>query len=88
MYNAYAGFITSILSVQATGIKSINDILSYDFKLGYSITDDEYIRVRFYLLEIKEKYTTEIFVCNNKREDRKKRKNIFLAVERERQSSP
>ncbi|KZC09836.1 Glutamate receptor delta-2 subunit [Dufourea novaeangliae] len=44
MYNAYAGFITSILSVQASGIKSITDLLSYNFKLGYSITDDEYIR--------------------------------------------
>ncbi|CAK9820785.1 Glutamate receptor 4 [Anthophora plagiata] len=44
MYNAYAGFITSILSVQASGIKSITDILSHNFKLGYSITDDEYIR--------------------------------------------
>lgn len=43
-YNAYAGFITSILSVQASGIKSITDILSHNFKLGYSITDDEYIR--------------------------------------------
>nr|XP_033329772.1 uncharacterized protein LOC117222261 [Megalopta genalis] len=43
-YNAYAGFITSILSVQASGIKSINDLLSHNFKLGYSITDDEYIR--------------------------------------------
>ncbi|XP_076629124.1 glutamate receptor ionotropic, delta-2 isoform X1 [Colletes latitarsis] len=44
MYNAYAGFITSILSVQASGIKSITDLLSHNFKLGYSITDDEYIR--------------------------------------------
>ncbi|XP_053980714.1 uncharacterized protein LOC128877434 isoform X2 [Hylaeus volcanicus] len=44
MYNAYAGFITSILSVQASGIKSIADLLSHNFKLGYSITDDEYIR--------------------------------------------
>ncbi|XP_076288133.1 glutamate receptor ionotropic, delta-2 isoform X2 [Lasioglossum baleicum] len=44
MYNAYAGFITSILSVQASGIKSISDLLSHNFKLGYSITDDEYIR--------------------------------------------
>ncbi|KAF3423493.1 hypothetical protein E2986_00403 [Frieseomelitta varia] len=43
-YSAYAGFITSILSVQATGIKSITDILSHNFELGYSITDDEYIR--------------------------------------------
>lgn len=45
IYNAYAGFITSILSVQASGIKSITDILSHNFKLGYSISDDEYIRV-------------------------------------------
>ncbi|XP_017888686.1 uncharacterized protein LOC108630130 isoform X2 [Ceratina calcarata] len=44
MYNAYAGFITSILSVQASGIKSITDILSLNFKLGCSINDDEYIR--------------------------------------------
>ncbi|XP_031846029.1 glutamate receptor 1 isoform X2 [Nomia melanderi] len=44
MYNAYAGFITSILSVQASGIKSITDLLSHNFKLGYSITEDEYIR--------------------------------------------
>ncbi|XP_035732103.1 uncharacterized protein LOC118446041 isoform X2 [Vespa mandarinia] len=43
-YNAYAGFITSILSVQASGIKSITDLLFNNFKLGYSITDDEYIR--------------------------------------------
>ncbi|XP_067209353.1 uncharacterized protein [Linepithema humile] len=44
MYNAYAGFITSILSVQATGIRSINDLLFNNFKLGYSIADDAYIR--------------------------------------------
>lgn len=44
IYNAYAGFITSILSVQASGIKSITDLLSHNFKLGYCITDDEYIR--------------------------------------------
>nr|XP_003708073.2 PREDICTED: uncharacterized protein LOC100881110 isoform X3 [Megachile rotundata] len=43
-YSAYAGFITSILSVQVSGIKSITDILSHNFKLGYSRTDDEYIR--------------------------------------------
>ncbi|XP_047357286.1 uncharacterized protein LOC124952037 isoform X1 [Vespa velutina] len=43
-YNAYAGFITSILSVQASGIRSITDLLFNNFKLGYSITDDEYIR--------------------------------------------
>lgn len=45
MYNAYAGFITSILSVQASGIKSLSDLLLHNFKLGYSVTDDEYIRV-------------------------------------------
>ncbi|XP_076239157.1 glutamate receptor ionotropic, delta-2 [Calliopsis andreniformis] len=44
MYNAYAGFITSILSVQASGIKSLSDLLLHNFKLGYSVTDDEYIR--------------------------------------------
>lgn len=45
MYNAYAGFITSILSVQVTGIKSITDLLLNNFKLGYSAADDTYIRV-------------------------------------------
>lgn len=50
MYNAYAGFITSILSVQATGIRSINDLLFNNFKLGYSIVDDAYIRVWLILL--------------------------------------
>ncbi|XP_050457023.1 uncharacterized protein LOC126854396 [Cataglyphis hispanica] len=44
MYNAYAGFITSILSVQVTGIKSITDLLLNNFKLGYSAADDTYIR--------------------------------------------
>ncbi|KAL6268602.1 hypothetical protein P5V15_001734 [Pogonomyrmex californicus] len=44
IYNAYAGFITSILSVQATGIKSITDLLFNNFKLGYSVADDTYIR--------------------------------------------
>ncbi|XP_029160937.1 glutamate receptor ionotropic, delta-2-like [Nylanderia fulva] len=44
MYNAYAGFITSILSVQVTGIKSITDLLLNNFKLGYSAADDAYIR--------------------------------------------
>ncbi|XP_011151492.2 uncharacterized protein LOC105190428 [Harpegnathos saltator] len=44
MYNAYAGFITSILSVQASGIKSITDLLFNNFRLGYSVADDEYIR--------------------------------------------
>lgn len=46
MYNAYAGFITSILSVQASGIRSITDLLFNNFRLGYSVADDEYIRVR------------------------------------------
>lgn len=50
MYNAYAGFITSILSVQATGIKSITDLLFNNFKLGYSAADDTYIRVISILL--------------------------------------
>lgn len=50
MYNAYAGFITSILSVQATGIKSITDLLFNNFKLGYSAADDTYIRVLSLLL--------------------------------------
>ncbi|XP_072746317.1 glutamate receptor ionotropic, delta-2 isoform X2 [Anoplolepis gracilipes] len=44
MYNAYAGFITSILSVQVTGIKSVTDLLLNNFKLGYSAADDTYIR--------------------------------------------
>ncbi|RLU24881.1 hypothetical protein DMN91_002972 [Ooceraea biroi] len=44
MYNAYAGFITSILSVQATGIKSITDLLFNNFQLGYSDAEDTYIR--------------------------------------------
>ncbi|XP_011303343.1 uncharacterized protein [Fopius arisanus] len=43
-YNAYAGFITSILSVQATGIKTLDDLLHNNFKLGYSDVDDEYMR--------------------------------------------
>lgn len=45
IYNAYAGFITSILSVQAAGIKSLTDLLFNNYKLGYSGNDDEYIRV-------------------------------------------
>ncbi|XP_020286535.1 glutamate receptor ionotropic, delta-2-like [Pseudomyrmex gracilis] len=44
MYNAYAGFITSILSVQASGIKSVTDLLFNNFKLGYSIADDTWLR--------------------------------------------
>ncbi|XP_048512731.1 uncharacterized protein LOC125501346 [Athalia rosae] len=44
IYNAYAGFITSILSVQAAGIKSLADLLFNNYKLGYSVSDDEYIR--------------------------------------------
>ncbi|KAK0096167.1 hypothetical protein PV326_006278 [Microctonus aethiopoides] len=43
-YNAYAGFITSILSVQATGIKTIEDLLRNNFKVGYSDIDDEFMR--------------------------------------------
>ncbi|XP_023288062.1 uncharacterized protein LOC105697490 [Orussus abietinus] len=43
-YNAYAGFITSILSVQASGIKTLSDLLQNNFKFGYSVSDDEYIR--------------------------------------------
>ncbi|XP_063976911.1 uncharacterized protein LOC135162409 [Diachasmimorpha longicaudata] len=43
-YNAYAGFITSILSVQAAGIKTLDDLLHNNFKLGYSDVDDEYMR--------------------------------------------
>lgn len=45
IYNAYAGFITSILSVQAAGIKSLADLLLNNYKLGYSANDEEYIRV-------------------------------------------
>lgn len=46
IYNAYSGFITSILSVQHNGIKTLDDLLQYNsFKLGYSINEDEYIRV-------------------------------------------
>ncbi|XP_057337583.1 glutamate receptor 1-like [Microplitis mediator] len=44
MYNAYAGFITSILSVQATGIKTLEDLLQNNFKVGYSDLDDEFMR--------------------------------------------
>ncbi|XP_034944276.1 uncharacterized protein [Chelonus insularis] len=43
-YNAYAGFITSILSVQVTGIKNVNDLLQNNFKVGYSELDDEFMR--------------------------------------------
>lgn len=50
MYNAYAGFITSILSVQATGIKTLEDLLQNNFKVGYSDLDDEFMRVNFYFL--------------------------------------
>lgn len=60
MYNAYAAFITSVLSVQANGIKSITDLLSHNFKLGYSITDDEYIRVS--LFEERHNRTLVLFV--------------------------
>ncbi|XP_032670986.1 uncharacterized protein LOC116844031 [Odontomachus brunneus] len=45
-YNAYVGFITSILSVQASGFKSITDLLFNNFRFGYSVADDEYIRIR------------------------------------------
>ncbi|XP_043272171.1 glutamate receptor 1-like isoform X2 [Venturia canescens] len=44
IYNAYAGFITSILSVQAAGIRTLEDVLRNNFKLGYSDIDDEYVR--------------------------------------------
>lgn len=57
IYNAYAGFITSILSVQVTGIKSITDLLLNNFKLGYSAADDAYIRV---MLSI---YIIIIIIC-------------------------
>ncbi|RLZ02168.1 Ionotropic receptor 102 [Cephus cinctus] len=43
-YNAYAGFITSILSVQASGIRTLSDLLENNFLLGYSFSEDEYIR--------------------------------------------
>ena len=44
-YNAYSGFITSILSVQADHIKNVSDFIKYDYKFGSSKTDDAYIRV-------------------------------------------
>lgn len=44
-YNAYAGFITSILSVQAAGIRNLEDLFQNNYKLGYSDVDDEYMRV-------------------------------------------
>nr|QNL15100.1 ionotropic receptor 3 [Aulacocentrum confusum] len=43
-YNAYAGFITSILSVQVPGIKTLEDLLQNNFKVGYSEYDDEFMR--------------------------------------------
>lgn len=52
MYNAYAGFITSILSVQATGIKTLEDLLQNNFKVGYSDLDDEFMRVILYFILI------------------------------------
>lgn len=47
IFNSYSAFITSILSVEVSNIKSIDDLLASDYHLGYikNSQDDVYLQV-------------------------------------------
>lgn len=47
IFNAYSAFITSILSVELSNIKNLDDLLASDYRLGYikNSQDDLYLQV-------------------------------------------
>lgn len=50
IFNSYSAFITSILSVEVSNIRSVDDLLASDYKIGYikSSQDDVYLQVKYY----------------------------------------
>lgn len=47
IYNAYAAFITSVLSVRVASIRGLGDLLESDFQFGYPLggQDEAFLRV-------------------------------------------
>jgi hypothetical protein len=47
IYNAYAAFITSVLSVRVASIRGLGDLLESDFHFGYPLggQDEAFLRV-------------------------------------------
>ena len=47
IYNAYAAFITSVLSVRVASIRGLDDLLESDFQFGYTLRgqDEAFLRV-------------------------------------------
>jgi hypothetical protein len=47
IYNAYAAFITSVLSVRVASIRGLGDLLESDFHFGYRLggQDEAFLRV-------------------------------------------
>jgi hypothetical protein len=47
IYNAYAAFITSVLSVHVGSIRGLGDLLQSDFQFGYTLRgqDEAFLRV-------------------------------------------
>lgn len=54
IFNSYSAFITSVLSVEVSDIKSIEDLLASDYHLGYikNSQDDVYLQVCFLQCEV------------------------------------
>lgn len=67
IYNAYAAFITSVLSVKTARIKGLEDLIYSDFAFGYTLgnTDELFLRVSSNLvsnvLEQRMKFVIELF---------------------------
>jgi len=47
IYNAYAAYITSVLSVHVASIRGLGDLLQSDFQFGYTLRgqDEAFLRV-------------------------------------------
>jgi len=48
IYNSYAAFITSVLSVHVASIRGLGDLLQSDLQFGYTLRgqDEAFLRVR------------------------------------------
>lgn len=47
IYNSYSAFITSVLSIKLTNIRTVGDLLNSDYEIGYvrNSQDEIYLRV-------------------------------------------
>lgn len=47
IYNSYSAFITSVLSIKLTNIRTVDDLLNSDYEIGYvkNSQDEIYLRV-------------------------------------------